>query len=260
MRLSSRLLGSSAVQGFVSGLAAAYIRLVYLTNRWDRVGYEIADRLLAANARAVICFWHGRLLMMPYGVRGNRPFHIMISDHRDGRMIARTVRRFGIGVIFGSSFREPVQALYRMAQICRDYGLPCITPDGPRGPRMRAAMGAVLAAEMAEAVLVPVGFATTRRAILKSWDRFLVPLPFGRGVFVIGPEIAVPSGLDAAGREALRLGLERALNDVTAEADRLTGHGPMVPAPAQVASQAAEPANDQSHPGGLPSQRQEKQA
>jgi lysophospholipid acyltransferase (LPLAT)-like uncharacterized protein len=236
MSLSRRLLRSDAMQSFFSGLAAAYIRIVYWTNRWEKAGFETADRLLAADARAIVCFWHGRLLMMPYAMHGSRPFHIMISDHRDGRLIARTVRRFGIKVIPGSSSRDPVQALFRMAQICREQGLPCVTPDGPRGPRMRAAVGPVLAAEMAEAVLVPIGFSTSRRSLLKSWDRFLLPLPFGRGVFVMGPEIQVPAALDAAGREALRLRLEQALNEVTAEADRRMGHAPVAPATAPPAA------------------------
>jgi lysophospholipid acyltransferase (LPLAT)-like uncharacterized protein len=221
-----RLADSQYGQWFLSCLAALYIHLIYRSNRWERVGYDIADRLLADHRRAIICFWHGRLLMMPYGVRGDRQFHILVSDHRDGRLIARTVQRFGIGIIAGSSSREPVQALYRVAEVCRAYGLPCVTPDGPRGPCMRAAMGPVLAAEMAEAVLVPVSYATSRRRIIPSWDRFLLPLPFGRGVFVVGREIDVPAGLDATGREALRLRLEKALHAVTREADRRAGHRP----------------------------------
>ena len=221
-----RLSDSQHGQWFLSGLAALYIRLIYHANRWERVGYDIADRLLADHRRAIICFWHGRLLMMPYAVRGNRQFHILVSDHRDGRLIARTVKRFGIGIITGSSSREPVQALYRVAEVCRAYGLPCVTPDGPRGPCMRAAVGAVLAAEMAEAVLVPVAYATSRRRVLPSWDRFLLPLPFGRGVFVIGREIDVPAGMDATGREALRLRLEEALHAVTREADNRVGRRP----------------------------------
>ena len=221
-----RLADSQYGQWFLSGLAALYIHLIYRSNRWERVGYDIADRLLADHRRAIICFWHGRLLMMPYGVRGDRQFHILVSDHRDGRLIARTVQRFGIGIIAGSSSREPVQALYRVAEVCRAYGLPCVTPDGPRGPCMRAAVGPVLAAEMAEAVLVPVSYATSRRRIIPSWDRFLLPLPFGRGVFVVGREIDVPAGLDATGREALRLRLEEALHAVTREADRRAGHRP----------------------------------
>ncbi len=242
MGLSRRLLRSDAMEAFFSAVAAAYIRLIYRTNRWERIGFEIADRLLGDKRRAIICFWHGRLLMMPYGMRGNRPFHILISDHRDGRLIARTVRRFGIQTIPGSSSREPVKALYRMAELCRNYDLPCVTPDGPRGPRMRAAVGAVLAAEMAEAVLVPVGYSTSRRRLLKSWDRFLLPLPFGRGVFVVGPEIEIPGSLDPARREALRLRLESSLNEVTAEADRRMGHGPVEPAAARVSVSAPEEA------------------
>ena len=224
-----RFADSQLGQWLLSGLAALYIYLIYRSNRWERIGYDIADRLLADRRRAIICFWHGRLLMMPFAVRGDRQFHILVSDHRDGRLIARTVQRFGIAVITGSSSREPVQALYRVAEVCRAYGLPCVTPDGPRGPCMRAAMGPVLAAEMAEAVLVPVSYATNRRRILPSWDRFLLPLPFGRGVFVVGQEIEVPTGLDPSGREALRLRLEEALHAVSREADRLTGHPPVQP-------------------------------
>ena len=227
MRRLRQFAESDFGQWFLSGLAALYIRLIYRSNRWERVGYEIADRLLADHRRAIICFWHGRLLMMPYAVRGDRKFHILVSDHRDGRIIARTVVRFSIGIITGSSSREPVQALYRVAEVCRAYGLPCVTPDGPRGPCMRAAMGPVLAAEMAEAVLVPVSYATSRRRILGSWDRFLLPLPFGRGVFVVGKEIEVPPGLDATSREALRLQLEEALHAVTREADQRAGHRPL---------------------------------
>jgi lysophospholipid acyltransferase (LPLAT)-like uncharacterized protein len=228
MRRLRRFAESEFGQWILSGLAALCIHLIYRSNRWERVGYDIADRLLADHRRAIICFWHGRLLMMPYAVRGNRRFHILVSDHRDGRLIARTVRRFGIGIITGSSSREPVQALYRVAEVCRAYGLPCVTPDGPRGPCMRAAMGPVLAAEMAEAVLVPVSYSTSWRRILPSWDRFLLPLPFGRGVFVVGREIEVPPGLDTAGREALRLRLEEALLAVTQEADQRAGHRPVL--------------------------------
>ena len=148
-------------------------------------------------------------------------------------MIAGVVARFGIGVVRGSSSRQPARALREAARLCRRGSLLCITPDGPRGPRMRAAPGAVMTAELAHAVILPVAYGTTRRRILKSWDRFLLPLPFGRGVFIAGEAIEAPGRLDEAGREALRLRLEAALNAVTAEADRLTGHDPIAPAPSR---------------------------
>ena len=208
------------------------MRPIYVNNRWHRVSYEVFDRLLAAERRVVVCFWRGRLLMMPFARHGPRPYHLMISNHRDGQFIARTVARFGIGAIAGSSSRQPAKALRKAATLCRDGSFLCITPDGPRGPRMRAAPGAVMTAELADAVLLPVGYATSRRWAFASWDRFLVPLPFGRGVFVAGDAIEVPRCLDEGGREKLRRRLEDALNAVTAEADRLTGHHPMEPAAA----------------------------
>jgi lysophospholipid acyltransferase (LPLAT)-like uncharacterized protein len=230
MRMLRRFLASELGQELAASFAAFYMRLVYRTNRWMRRGYDKIEPVLLGDRRAIFCFWHGRLLMMPLAIRGKRAFHVLISGHRDGRLIARTVRRFGIGIIVGSSFRQPSKALRRTAQICRQGGLVGITPDGPRGPRMRAAPGAIMAAELAEAVLVPVGYATSRRRLLASWDRFLLPLPFGRGAIVIGDPIEVPPRLDADSREALRQALERALNGVTAEADRLTGNAPVEPA------------------------------
>lgn len=121
-----------------------------------------------------------------------------------------------------------------------------MAPDGPRGPRMRSAPGPIVTADLvarnldserpagatsAKAVLLPIAYATTRRKMLNTWDRFLLPLPFGRGAFVVGPAIEIPAGLDPGEREAMRLRLEEALNAVTAEADRLTGHPPVEPAP-----------------------------
>ncbi len=248
MRPFRRFIASDIGQGIVAALIVFYIRFVYRTNRWQRVGFDIGYRLQDENRHGIICFWHNRLLMMPYAKAGKRSYHLLSSDHRDGLLMARAVRRFGIHVFFGSSSRRPTQALMKTAEICAAGGVVCITPDGPRGPRMRAAPGPVLAAGLAAkqlakgqptgatpatAVLVPVSYATSRRRMLSTWDRFLLPLPFGRGAFVVGPEIEVAAGLDAEAREALRLRLEEALNAVTAEADRLTGHPPVEPAPAR---------------------------
>jgi lysophospholipid acyltransferase (LPLAT)-like uncharacterized protein len=232
MNFRRRFLASDLGQALVANLAAFYMRLVYGTNRWRRVRYEVVDRLLAAERRVVVCFWHGRLLMMPFARYGPRPYQVMISSHRDGQFIARTVARFGIGAVVGSSSRQPARTLRKAARICRDGTFLCITPDGPRGPRMRAAPGAVMTAELADAVLLPVGYATSRRWAIGSWDRLLIPFPFGRGVFVAGDAIEVPRRMDEAGRESLRKRLEDALNAVTAEADRLMGHAPIEPAPA----------------------------
>ena len=85
-------------------------------------------------------------------------------------------------------------------------------------------------ARLSGAPVVPIAYATSRRILLNSWDRFLLPLPFSRGVFVWGQPIWVPRGSDAAEPETLRQAIEDGLNEVSDEADRMTGHRKTGPA------------------------------
>ncbi len=231
MKLGKRLLASRTGQAVIAWAAAAYIRLAHATNRWEWVNVEVGDRIIAAGETGIVCFWHGRLLMMPKAQRPGARFAMLISGHRDGRFIARAVTGFGIRIITGSSTRGGASAARECVNALADRTIVCIAPDGPRGPRMRASPGAVEIARIAGKPLVPVAFSTTRRRVLGSWDRFLVALPFGRGVFVVGDPIDPPAIDDRAAAEAVRRRLEDALNAVTAEADRRTGHVPVEPAP-----------------------------
>lgn len=52
-----------------------------------------------------------------------------------------------------------------------------------------------------------------------TWDRFLIPLPFGRGLFLYGEPIRVSREADETEQEEARLRLEAALNRLTDEAD-----------------------------------------
>lgn len=230
MKPLKRLLGSEAGQAAAARLAALYIRLVFRTNRWRWHGFEVADRMVRAGKPFVVCFWHGRLLMMPCAQRHPMTYYMLISGHRDGRLIARAIGHFGSGVVAGSSSRGGAAALRQCVDRLSSGASVGVTPDGPRGPRMRAASGAVEIARMAGVPILPVAYSTTRRRILKSWDRFLLPLPFGRGVFVLGAPLTVSKDAGPEMREAARLELERRLNAVTAESDRLTGHAPVEPA------------------------------
>ena len=155
---------------------------------------------------------------------------MLISQHRDGQIIARTVGHFGIKTVAGSSSKGGAQALRAMVKALKAGDCVGITPDGPRGPRMRATDGAVALARLSGAPIIPATFGAARGKVLPSWDRFLVAWPFGRGVIVWGDPIEVPRDADAAQLDASRLRVEGALNAITAEADRLTGRAPVEPA------------------------------
>ena len=230
-----RLMRSSAFQAVLCWIAASYIRLVYITGRWREEGREPALQLTSDGQPYIAAFWHGRLLMAPTGWDRRAPLSVMISQHRDGEMIARTVHHFGVNTIRGSTTRGGSKALREMLKIIQSGHNVAITPDGPRGPRMRAQAGIVLLARLSGAPIVPATYAVSRRKLASSWDRFVIALPFSRGVYLWGAPIYVARDADKEALESARLELETSLNALTETADRRVGVVPVTPAEASAA-------------------------
>ncbi|MGE5477034.1 MAG: lysophospholipid acyltransferase family protein [Bacteroidales bacterium] len=218
------------IRGALCWVAAQYIRLVWATGRWETIGADIPARYWDQGKPFILAFWHGRLLMMMKIWRGGMPIHMLISGHRDGKLIARTSAHFGIDSIEGSSSRGGAQALRTIIRTLKGGNCIGITPDGPRGPRMHASAGMVNIARMSGCPIIPACYSSTSRRLLKSWDRFAITFPFSRGVFLWGEPIEVPKELDEAGLEAMRLKVQEIMVAQAAEADRLMGVEPVLPA------------------------------
>lgn len=231
MAAASRLMRRPAVSAALSWLAARYIRLVWVTGSWRIENADIAGRMVADGTPFIACFWHGRMLMIPNAWKYDARMSILISHHRDGVFISRTLAHLGIGTIAGSSSRGGGGALVNMVRALKRGEYMGITPDGPRGPRMRAAPGATAAARLSGAVLLPVSYSAARRRVLNSWDRFVVPLPFSRGIIRLGTAIEVPRDADEAQLEATRRRLESELISLTTALDTELGVDPVDPAP-----------------------------
>jgi len=148
---------------------------------------------------------------------------MLISAHRDGRIIAGAMTYFGIGTIAGSTSRGGSSASREMLKRLREGGCVGITPDGPRGPAMTVSIGIVNIARVAGVPIVPLTYATSRRRILATWDRFHLALPFGRGVYLFGEPIEIAAELDEEGLEGVRRLLETRMVEMVGEADRLVG-------------------------------------
>ena len=230
LKLLKPVLRNNWVRGVACAVAALYIRFVHATSHWQVVGAEHPAALWDRDAPFILAFWHGRLLLMPYCWRPGKAGVMLVSHHRDGQFIARTIGHFDVQTIAGSTNRGGSAALRAMLRSLKRGGHVGITPDGPRGPRMRAGGGIADVARLSGAPILPVAFATSRRRVLGSWDRFIVALPFSRGVFVWGAPIEVSKGGDNDAREAARLLVEDGLNAVTYEADRLVGQAAIKPA------------------------------
>ncbi len=214
--------------------AAALIRLVWATSRWRVIRAPKLEEIWDSDRPFIVCFWHGRLMMMPFAWTRPEIFNMLISEHPDGRLIADTVARFGINTVLVSTSRGGAGALRNLVRILKGGNSIGITPDGPRGPRMRATTGAVALARLSGAPLVPLAFSCRRRRIWNSWDRFVLAWPFSSGVFMWGEPIEVPGDADAALLDALRGKLEERMNSLTGEADRHCGHEPIDPGPLEM--------------------------
>jgi len=234
------VLKSDTFRKAVCWIGSLYIRTVHSTGRWQVVRGEVPAHFWNSGKPFILCFWHGRLLMMPYCWDLSKTIHMLISEHRDGQLIARTVGHFGIKTAAGSSSRGGAKALRTMVKAIAAGEYVGITPDGPRGPRMRASDGIVHVARLSGVPVVPATYSSSRGRVLGSWDRFLVALPFGRGAIVWGKPITVPRNADETTIETYRLGIEEELNAITREADELVGRSPVEPAEIADAPPAGE--------------------
>jgi lysophospholipid acyltransferase (LPLAT)-like uncharacterized protein len=230
MRLLKRIGRTNAIRRAGSYLSFLYMRLVARTTRWELVGLEHVRRFVCGGKPCIATFWHGRMLMLPMGLQRVRatcercnPVHMLISGHTDGRAISDAIRYTDIMTVAGSTQSGGAEALRALVRYLRRGEIVGITPDGPNGPAMHAAIGVIQLARLGRAPLLPYTYATSRRRILGTWDRFHWPLPFGRGIFIWGEPIEVPSDLDVPGMERWREIVESRLIALTAEADRRVG-------------------------------------
>ncbi|MDO9710202.1 lysophospholipid acyltransferase family protein [Paracraurococcus lichenis] len=199
-----RLIRSDAAQGLFAWLLGLYLAGVYRTTRWTLVGEANLRAALtdpAGGHRPVIgAFWHERLPMMPRlwlealrrvpGMAGRRG-HVLVSRHRDGRFIGEVVRRFRLEMVHASTSRGGATGMRVLLRLLAAGDTIVITPDGPRGPRRIAAPGVAQLAAVSGLPVLPCAARTTRARLLPSWDRMVLPLPFGQGVLVVGPPLAV---------------------------------------------------------------------
>jgi len=236
-----RFLRSDLLRQIACWVTHCYIWFVYLTNRWGVEGGDRPRRLTREGRTFIVAFWHGRLLMMPLAWHGMTSFHMLISAHRDGRIIAGAMTYFEIETIAGSTSRGGSSALREMLKRLKKGGCVGITPDGPRGPAMTVSVGIVNIARLARVPILPLVYATSRRRVLATWDRFHLALPFGRGVYLWGEPIEIAGELDKEGLENARRLLETRMVEMVGEADRLVGHEMSPPLLAADTSRPAGP-------------------
>jgi len=179
----------------------------------DSEGRPATGRYVAG--REIYALWHAQQL--PLTLRHRREnIAVIISQHRDGEIIARMVEGIGYRTIRGSSTRGGSRALRELGMAAAEGHPLAITTDGPQGPARRCKPGAIIAAARTGFPIVPIGAAAVRAWTFDSWDRFTVPLP-GSVVFVsYGEPLAVPTDVSGDGVRMWQERVTEAQNRVSA--------------------------------------------
>ena len=191
------------------------IRAILVTLR-----FRIVDRagiMAQPPARPMLwAFWHNRLFIIPYifehfteGRRGAA----MTSASKDGELLAAILACFGVEAVRGSSSRRGASAWRELRRAAQAGCEVAITPDGPRGPRYRVNPGLVLLAQKTGIPLMPVRVTYSRCLQLKSWDRFMIPLPFARVDVILDTPLVFPAVENDAAFENERARLESILRE-----------------------------------------------
>jgi lysophospholipid acyltransferase (LPLAT)-like uncharacterized protein len=156
-------------------IGAGVIRLLGRTMTMARRGEEQVDALYRQGQHIILAFWHAQQLMIPLGYRGLGA-HVLISQHRDGEVIARIIARFGHRSVRGSSTRGGAGALRELIRIGRSGADLAVTPDGPKGPRQVAKLGVIQLAKTTGLPIVPLAFGCSKKKSLRagtaSWSHF----------------------------------------------------------------------------------------
>lgn len=232
-----RLMQSRAVASLLGFFIASYMTFVKYTTRWEVIGAEHAAPIIKGGKGFIAATWHSRFLMLTSAwQKSYQQPSVLISRSREGEIVARASHLLGLKTIRGSARRYGkkaekggANAFREMRRAIEDGGCMVITPDGPKGPRQRAGDGPFLLAKHSGAPLISCVFSTRFRKQLNSWDRFIVPLPFGRGQIIWGQPVHITPDTDDAELAALKMVFENEMNANLAAADRAMGHAPTLP-------------------------------
>jgi lysophospholipid acyltransferase (LPLAT)-like uncharacterized protein len=223
-KLVRNVLRSSWVQRAVGFLAAEWLRLVWLTNKFS---YEPANvyELVEPAQPAIFAFWHGQHFLTPFiKTKDSHRAKVLISRHRDGEFNAIAAERLGIGTIrgsgdHGSAFHRKggVGAFKEMVRALEDGYNVASTADVPKRSRV-VGLGIIMLARETGRPILPFAMVTSRFIRLNNWDRTTINLPFGRGAIVGIDAVVVPPDADGETMEKLRLQVEAYLNEATRRA------------------------------------------
>lgn len=218
------------VLNMLSSLMYWYSRLVFKTTDWKIVGRENVTDLWEEGKSFILVGWHGRALMYPAFRDYRFPLNALVSLHKDGRIIAGHLEKYGLGTIGGSSNKNARGAAFHLMDSLKNNISICIIPDGPRGPRMHMTESPIYYAHKTGAPIIGINYSVKNCKIMeKAWDKMMIPYPFNKGICAFTKPIYIPETASEEELKEYMLQVEKALNEQSFELDKKMGRSPILP-------------------------------
>ena len=216
-----RLLKNKIIQHLLSIIAAIYIYFVKVTSSINIINIKIPENYWHNKKPFILAFWHSQLMMISFTWSKNYKINIIASNHSDGRFGSLIGKFFKLKNVPRSSknFNISLKIIFKLVKINEYIG---ITPDGPRGPNKKVSEGIIRLASSLQIPIIACGFWSSKNFQLKSWDKFLITLPFSKCYFVWSDPLFVEKKIDNNMTLKYQTSLENQLNDNIEKAKKMS--------------------------------------
>lgn len=215
MRIIKRFSKTGFGQKFIGFLFYVITKISFLSIRWKYFNEDQKSNIFNVDNQYIFCCWHNRLFLGPHLLPRNRIINALQSSHSDGMITSIAFKYLGMNVILGSSMKDGMQAFRKMIKCIQNGESIAITPDGPKGPKETVKEGIIKLAQITGTPIVPLVWATKKFKLINSWDHFVIPFPFSKGVYTFGEPIYVDKKINKKKFELLRLEVENEIKRLT---------------------------------------------
>ena len=215
-KIGKTLVGQKII-GFLIFLISKF---VFYSIKWDCVDKKTKDLIFTNKTSYIFCCWHSRLFLGPYFLPKDIIINALQSSHSDGMMTAVIFKLIKFNIIFGSSMKGGAKAFIKMIKSINRGESIAITPDGPKGPKEKVKDGIIKLAQVTGAPIVPLVWSTNKSKSMTSWDNFLIPYPFSKGLYLFGKPIYINRDLSEKNFDKKKIKVEKELNNLTALVDK----------------------------------------
>ena len=215
MRILKHFSKTSLGQKLTGFLFYFITNLIARSIKWQYFEQSNKSTIFDNKHKYIFCCWHNKLFLGPHLLPRNRVINALQSSHSDGMITSVAFKYLGMNVILGSSKKGGMQAFRKMMKCLQLGESIAITPDGPKGPKEQVKEGIIKLAQISNTPIIPLVWATEKFKTINSWDDFVLPYPFSKGIYCYGKPINIKKNINVNQFELERQKLENELKRLT---------------------------------------------